>query len=277
MTRKHPSSSASDSALPLDVQQALLADLTAAKLDDAVRQRLSDRLEARVEASIRAQAGLVTKRGADWGWRPLLSGVAVRPLWRGRDGHSVLLKMAPGTRLPVHRHRWPEEGVILAGGLQLETLELEPFDYHFSPAGSRHAGIRSRQGALAYLRGTSLGSAPAALTELIGGLLPFKGGSEQTVFFKHIEWRPCAPGAAKKELRTDGRLSSVLLRLEPGALLPGHDHALPEECLVLRGELFLGDLLLRAGDYQAAEAGSRHGAMTSDTGALVFLRGAREA
>ena len=49
-----------------------------------------------------------------------------------------------------------------------------------------------------------------------------------------------------------------------------------EECMMLQGEVFLGDILLRAGEYQLAPAGSLHGDVYSDVGATLFVRGARD-
>jgi hypothetical protein len=42
---------------------------------------------------------------------------------------------------------------------------------------------------------------------------------------------------------------------------------------MLQGEAFLGDTLLRSGDYRFAPAGSSHLPLYSDVGALLFLRG----
>jgi len=77
-----------------------------------------------------------------------------------------------------------------------------------------------------------------------------------------------------KECWTDGTITSRLCRLEAGACLDGHDHPHDEECMMLSGDIFLGDILLQAGDYQIASAGSQHLEISSDTGALLFVRGA---
>jgi hypothetical protein len=59
-----------------------------------------------------------------------------------------------------------------------------------------------------------------------------------------------------------------------GASVPDHGHALNEDCLVLEGEMFLGDILLRTGDYQLAPAGGSHFNENSDVGVLFFFHGA---
>jgi quercetin dioxygenase-like cupin family protein len=238
------------------------------------QEGLRSRLMARVAFSAAQHAGLMTVRQKDGVWRALKAGVRVKHLWTGPAGSSVLIELAAGAALPAHRHNWVEEGIVLRGDLRMDDLDMGPFDYHISPPGSRHGAIRSRQGALAYLRGTSLGHAPSVVRELLGGLLPFHGQPARTVFFEDTGWQPMAPGVWKKELWSDGTLVSGFCRFAPGARVPGHAHPLDEECMMLSGEVFLGDMLLRAGDYQLAAAGSVHGEVFSDVGALFFFRGA---
>ena len=81
------------------------------------------------------------------------------------------------------------------------------------------------------------------------------------------------PKVRAKLLYTDGTAQSYLVRLEPGARAPAHDHPASEECIVLEGEVrYLGGSTLRAGDYEVAHQGAHHTELVSDTGALVFLR-----
>jgi len=238
-------------------------------------QAITARLQQRTAHSIAEHAGLLTIRLKDGVWRSVRNGIRFKTLWNGPQGNSVLIEFAPGASLPVHRHNWLEEGIVLRGGLQMGELDLGLFDYHVSPPGSRHADIRSRQGALAYLRGTSLGHSPSVLRELLGGLLPFSGGSAQTVFSDGEGWQQLEAGVFKKELYSDGSMASCFYRLEPGATVPGHRHLKDEECMMLSGEVFLGDILLRVGEYQLASADSLHGEAYTDVGALLFVRGAK--
>jgi quercetin dioxygenase-like cupin family protein len=64
---------------------------------------------------------------------------------------------------------------------------------------------------------------------------------------------------------------TALVRMEPGRSYPRHLHNGPEECLVLEGELVVGELLLRAGDYQRMPAGSRHGIQRTERGCLLLI------
>ena len=72
----------------------------------------------------------------------------------------------------------------------------------------------------------------------------------------------------------DKQVMSMLVRFEAGACVLDHQHAVDEDCLVLRGEMFLGDILLRTGDYQLAPAGGAHFDETSDVGATFYFHGA---
>jgi anti-sigma factor ChrR (cupin superfamily) len=64
---------------------------------------------------------------------------------------------------------------------------------------------------------------------------------------------------------------TALIRMAPGASYPRHIHNGPEECLVLEGELHVGDDVLRAGDYQRAPAGSRHAVQRTEGGCLLLI------
>ena len=89
------------------------------------------------------------------------------------------------------------------------------------------------------------------------------------------KWFPLAPKLEKKLLFTDTerRVEAYLLRLKPGAVVPEHRHTADEYCVVLDGEVFFGDLHLKAGDFHLARKGSIHGAARSGRGALLYLEG----
>lgn len=86
-------------------------------------------------------------------------------------------------------------------------------------------------------------------------------------------WRPLAAGVRVKLLNDGAVARSVLVELEPGGVLPVHRHHEHEECVVLRGEAQLGERTVRRGDYHIALAGSRHGRVSTKSGALLYLRG----
>ena len=235
---------------------------------------IANRLHDRVQASIAKHADLRTVRSIEGVWRDLVVGIRFKPLWESPLGNSVLVEFAAGASLPLHRHNHLEEGIVLSGSLQLDDKELTQFDYHVSPAGSRHGRIQSKQGALAYLRGTSLGQPLAMFKEVMGGLLPKNNMASVSVQTHQGDWIEVQKGLFQKDLWTDGIVVSRFFRLEPGTTIAGHYHSLDEECMILNGELFLGDILLQGGDYQLAPAGTEHLDIFSDTGALLYVRGA---
>lgn len=91
-------------------------------------------------------------------------------------------------------------------------------------------------------------------------------------------WQVIGPGVERKLLWVTDSVESWMLRLAPGAVVPAHLHATDEECVVIEGSLRIGtSLLLRAGDFHVASHGSTHDEVTTDEGAVVYIRGAPRA
>ncbi|MEO7640802.1 MAG: cupin domain-containing protein [Ramlibacter sp.] len=87
-------------------------------------------------------------------------------------------------------------------------------------------------------------------------------------------WQPFLEGVECKVLKEDGVSMSYLLRLQPGAVIPSHRHSQDEECVVLEGALRIGgQLVVAAGGYHVAKAGVLHAPISTEIGALIFLRG----
>jgi ChrR Cupin-like domain len=239
-----------------------------------VLDSLGKRLEHRTHLSIAKHAGLRTVRSREGVWHNLVSGIRYKPLWESRQGNSVLVEFSPGSSLPLHRHNYLEEGIVLSGGLQLDGLKLTRFDYHVSPAGSRHGRIRSSQGALAYLRGSSLRQPLSMFKEMLGGLLPKNHQESESIMDNESGWVEIQKGVCQKVLWTDGKVLSRFFRLEADTRIDGYQHPLDEECMVLSGDIFMGDILLQEGDYTLVHAGIVPLDIFSDTGVLFFIRGA---
>lgn len=88
------------------------------------------------------------------------------------------------------------------------------------------------------------------------------------------DWQPFSPKVTIKILRRDVHTQSYLLKLEPGAVLLPHVHGQDEECMVLEGQVNIGDLVVRQGAYHLAPKGVAHEPIRSEFGAVLFLRGA---
>jgi quercetin dioxygenase-like cupin family protein len=96
----------------------------------------------------------------------------------------------------------------------------------------------------------------------------------------HIEWKPLVEGGVDtsgisvKVLRTDpvtGRAPSFLLRFEPGAMYPYHNHPAGEELFVLSGSCVIEGTTLEAGDYLYTPPGSKH-AVRTDKGCMLLFQ-----
>jgi len=87
-------------------------------------------------------------------------------------------------------------------------------------------------------------------------------------------WTEMAPGVTYTVLFEDpiAKRRSILLRAQPGATYDSHRHDEGyEECLVLEGDLVMGELRLLPGDFHLAAKGSAHPPATTVSGCLLYL------
>jgi anti-sigma factor ChrR (cupin superfamily) len=89
------------------------------------------------------------------------------------------------------------------------------------------------------------------------------------------DWRVLAERVHLKVLTRDpdSGLASYLVRYGPGTSFPVHPQRSVEECMLVSGDLRIGDVDMRPGDLQIAVPGLAHGPLVSQHGALVFVRG----
>lgn len=92
---------------------------------------------------------------------------------------------------------------------------------------------------------------------------------------KDIKWRPTGlPGVQGCTLYADKKNNrrTVLLNMAPGSYIPDHNHEGIEEVLILEGDLSVGPIPLKAGDYFRAQPETKHGVPRTEQGciALVF-------
>lgn len=99
---------------------------------------------------------------------------------------------------------------------------------------------------------------------------------KQGLLFTRSAQLPWAPGAVDgievKLLHHDTQrgMKTALVRMEPGSALPPHRHADVEEVYLIDGDLLVGDVLMRAGDYCRGEAGTLHHDITTNGGCLFL-------
>lgn len=244
---------------------------------DALRARLMQRAAGTSEA----EAGMQTVRRR-LALRDLAApGVQMQWLYRtdtaraprpGEPRAARLFDIAPGATLPAAAlgtdstgmHR---EWLVLQGRVQAVQdahdtqggVDLGPRDYHVLPAGAAAPDWRSEHGAQLFLRESDIAAQP--------------GEAAHTVFDDEAGWPDYAPGIRRRVLwQRDGQ-AALLYLADPGAQVPVHTHGHDEECLMVQGELFLDDLLLQAGDYQLAPAGTGHRITETDTGVVIYAHG----
>jgi anti-sigma factor ChrR (cupin superfamily) len=240
-----------------------------------VRQRLAERLAARVAQSAQANRAMRTVRtqrpaGAESPWQTVAHGVRVRALQQAADASaSMLMELAPGAvfnmaDLPAPANRL-HEWLVLAGELALNDLHLRPQGYVLQGTGEPPARL------------VALGTAPVrlyvhALAADLGAFGSVAGC--HPVAADAPGWQPLRPGVDIKPLHMGPQGVSLLARFAAGACVPAHPHGVDEECLMLEGDLFLGDVLLREGDFQFAPRGSAHGDLFADSPCVLFFHGA---
>jgi anti-sigma factor ChrR (cupin superfamily) len=116
--------------------------------------------------------------------------------------------------------------------------------------------------------------APSPLRRHLGAQRQGEGAALLVRRAADAAWEPAdVPGVLVRTLFVDPDKNqfTALVRMRPGAAYPAHLHSGPEECLVLEGDLRVGDEVLRPGDYQRAPAGSRHGVQSTEQGCLILI------
>ena len=102
---------------------------------------------------------------------------------------------------------------------------------------------------------------------------PAPGGTNTLRLDEGI-WTKFTPGIRIKILNRDPATGTqtFLMAMEPGSVLPAHPHALDEHCLVVEGEAWIDDHVLRRGDWHVAHAGALHSEVSTRTGCLLLIR-----
>jgi anti-sigma factor ChrR (cupin superfamily) len=87
------------------------------------------------------------------------------------------------------------------------------------------------------------------------------------------EWKEVGAGVMLKHLYVDRAtgIATSLVRMLPGASLPPHRHAGPEQFFVIEGDCNVRGQRLGPGDYHRAEAGSIHESTYTVDGTLFLL------
>ena len=257
---------------------AVAARLTELQPDPRRAGALRARLFDRVQRSVVAHREYQTVRVADRPWQQLSAGVARRVLRSDARTRVEIQCLAPGATLDLPEDADAQEILVLEGALSSPQSTAAPSGV----PGARAYGVRQRM--LSDAPVVALEASTVYLRHRLGEGAPLPAlearwwnaalASSAWVDPGRRRWHATGEGVEVLSLRGDSEVVSMLVRFAAGASVPDHRHALDEDCLVLQGEMFLGDILLRTGDYQLAPAGGSHFGETSDVGVLFFFHGA---
>jgi len=110
---------------------------------------LWQRLEQRIAPEARGESGSATSQ--DWTepeWEEVAPGISCKLLATDteRDCVSMLVRLAPGTDYPPHRHAGVEELHLLHGELMIDDRKLYPGDYNRAEPGTADSRVWSETG-----------------------------------------------------------------------------------------------------------------------------------
>ena len=120
----------------------------------------------------------------------------------------------------------------------------------------------------------SLGELSPQQAEGLAGLVGVVAANIEEIRSAARYWEPVVTaGVAWRRLTIDndrGRITA-LVRMEPGATFASHWHDQDEQCVVLHGDLDIGECRLRAGEYHYWKAGERQPLQTTAEGCLLLV------
>ncbi len=227
---------------------------------DGAGSELRERLMQRVQRSHAHEGQFQTVRRDAGPWQMLDGAARCKPLATTAVAQSLLVELPQGAALAVRPGATQQEAVLLSGKLSVGGEAMNCGDAACSPHDTAHTLHAGPGGARFYLR----------LSAPLGAAVSLRRFS---ALRDDATWQDFGPGVRIKELWDGGERRSVLVRMRAGASVNSHSHGLEEECMMLAGEAFVGDTLLRSADYQLAPQGSRHGALQTDVGALFYVHG----
>jgi anti-sigma factor ChrR (cupin superfamily) len=110
---------------------------------------LWDRLARRIASETGQEpVSPVPRRSAETEWEEVAPGISVMLLATDAESHrvSMLVRLAPGSDYPPHRHAGIEELHLLDGELMIDDRKLHPGDFSRAEAGSVDRRVGSETG-----------------------------------------------------------------------------------------------------------------------------------
>lgn len=137
------------------------------KLLDSIREKSTPGSRS-VSPILFQENGLIVLRTPQMEWSTLSPGLSVKVLFddKEREVTTTLVRLAPGTLYPAHRHKSVEEVYVLQGELQVEGVDLRPGDFCLAQPYTVHQASYSKSGCLLVVKSSKhdevLPQAPSA-------------------------------------------------------------------------------------------------------------------
>lgn len=260
-----------------DLEASVASELRPLPISPPRGIRLKRALIDRVHHSALAHRKLSTVRREDSAWTTTSPGLRQRALSASNGMRVDVLKADPHASIPWPHDAHALEVLVVDGTLAVETAAKPPtvLSRLNQMVMAREAAWRQTAGgggATLYVRRRTVDLERLPAGEARWWVAAQDAAAAEAALA--CQWSSFIEGADTAVLLACGDIASMLVKIAPGATLPDHGHGLDEDCFMLEGDMFLGDILMRAGDYQLASAGGHHVGISSDGGGLFYFHGA---
>jgi len=168
---------------------------------------------------------------SDLPWQERQPGVRGKNIWEHPESNrrAVMTRIAPGSKLPLHRHAGDELVFVIEGAIHDDFGTITAGNMGYRPNGCVHT-VSAPNGAtvLAIISG---GVEPLAT--------PASGPPSQIFALSDLPWIEARPGVRQKRIWEDKTETperrAILAQFEAGATLPPHRHVGDELIFVIEG------------------------------------------
>jgi anti-sigma factor ChrR (cupin superfamily) len=200
---------------------------------------------------------------SDLAWQEYQPGISFKPLWQdpATKRRAQMSRFAPGAMLPRHRHVGDELIFVIEGAVSDESGTVTAGNVGYRPDGCLHT-VTTANGA-------------TVLAVLTGDIEPApessRAPSSQIFTLSDLPWIETRPGVRQKRIWEDKTTErrALLVRFEPGALLPPHRHVGDEMIFLVEGANADESGVVATGNVNYRPNGCVH-TVTTDNGATVL-------
>jgi len=116
-------------------------------------QRISSQPQKKAPKAVTSVSPATAQGWAEPRWKEVAPGISCKLLSTDREGDrvSMMVRLAPESSYPPHRHAGVEELYLLEGELWIEDRKLEPGDYNLAEPGTSDQRVWSQTGCMCLL------------------------------------------------------------------------------------------------------------------------------